>query len=324
MDASQLMIPMLVTFAVGGVFYVFAYPLLSGDAKADKRRTAMQARSPAKIVARGNDQAKRRKQVADSLKELDARSRNAKMTFESRMAQAGLTWRKKPFYIGSAIFGLVAGLLCFILSGNLIITPAIAFIAGLGLPRWYVGRRRKGRIKKFLEAFPQAIDMIVRGIKAGIPLGDCIRNVSVESPEPVRTEFRVIVEAQQLGLSIAESVERIVDRVPTPEANFFAIVINIQAKAGGNLAEALGNLSNVLRDRKKMRGKIKAMSSEAKASAGIIGALPPLVGTLVFLTSPNYIMLLFTTSTGNIVLAVCAFWMTMGILVMKKMINFEF
>ena len=163
----------------------------------------------------------------------------------------------------------------------------------------------------------------MRGIKAGIPLGDCVRNIATDAAEPVKTEFRMIVEAQQMGLSIAEAVERIIDRVPLPEANFFSIVINIQSKAGGNLAEALGNLSNVLRDRKKMKGKIKAMSSEAKASAGIIGALPPLVGFFVYLTSPAYISLLFTTSTGHMVLAGCVFWMGTGIFIMKKMINFD-
>jgi tight adherence protein B len=182
---------------------------------------------------------------------------------------------------------------------------------------------RKRRVKKFLEVFPQAIDIIVRGIKAGIPLGDCFRNIAVEGEEPVKTEFRYIVDTQSLGLTIPEAVERIVERVPTPEASFFSIVITIQAKAGGNLAEALANLSNVLRDRKKMKGKIKAMSAEAKASAGIIGALPFLVAFFVYLTSPAYISLLFTTSTGNMVLGCCAFWMGCGVFVMNKMINFD-
>ena len=317
------MIPLLATFAVGGLFYVFVYPYMSGEAKADKRRAAMQSRSPDKIVSRGNDQAKRRKQVADSLKELDARARSKKVTFETRMAQAGLTWTKKGFYIGSGGLGLVAASLVFFLNGNLMMTAGMGVIAGIGFPKYVVNFMRNRRLKKFLNEFPQAIDMIVRGIKAGIPLGDCIRNIAMESSEPVRTEFRMIVEAQTMGLSIPEAVERIIDRVPAPEANFFAIVINIQAKAGGNLAEALSNLSNVLRDRKKMKGKIKAMSSEAKSSAGIIGCLPPLVSLFVYITSPDYIMLLFTTSTGNIVLACCAGWMFTGCMVMKKMINFD-
>ena len=323
MDLSHLLIPLLATFAVGGLLYVFVDPYLSGEAKATKRRAALQSRSPSNIVSRGNDQAKRRKQVADSLKEIDARARSKKITFESRMAQAGLTWSKRTFFIGSAILGITVACLVYLVNGNLLMTAGMGVIGGVGLPKYVVTFMRKRRLKKFLAEFPQAIDMIVRGIKAGIPLGDCIRNIALEASEPVKTEFRVIVEAQTMGLSIAEAVERIVDRVPAAEANFFSIVINIQAKAGGNLAEALSNLSNVLRDRKRMRSKIKAMSSEAKSSAGIIGALPPLVSLFVYITSPDYIMLLFTTGTGHIVLAVCAGWMFTGIMVMKKMINFD-
>ena len=126
-----------------------------------------------------------------------------------------------------------------------------------------------------------------------------------------------------MGLSAGEAVERIVERVPVADANFFSIVINIQQKSGGNLSEALGNLSRVLRDRKKMKQKIKAMSSEAKASAGIIGSLPFIVTMLVYLSSPHYIELLWTTPTGRMVMAVSGFWMFLGILTMRKMISFD-
>ena len=239
------------------------------------------------------------------------------------MAQAGLTWSRTNFWTISAITGIVAMVGAFFVSGAPIMIAAFAVIGGLGLPRWYIGRKRKKRFNNFLQEFPAAVDIIVRGIKAGIPLGDCIRNIANEAAEPIKTEFRAIVEAQAMGLTIADSCERLIERVPLPEANFFAIVINIQSKAGGNLAEALTNLSAVLRDRKKMKSKIKAMSSEAKASAGIIGALPPLVATFVYFTSPGYISLLFTTGTGHMVLAGCALWMGSGIFVMKKMISFD-
>ncbi len=311
-------------FGVGGVFYVVAYPILSGENKANKRKAALQTRSPAAAAGRGaNDAAKRKKQVADSLKEIEARTRSKKLTFEMRMAQAGVSWTKPKFYGTSIALGAIGGAMTWFSSENLMLTGGVVLIAGMGLPRWVLNHLRKRRLKKFLAELPSAVDIIVRGIKAGIPLGDCIRNIANEAGEPVKSEFRAIVEAQTMGLTVAEAVERIIDRVPTPEANFFAIVINIQQKAGGNLAEALNNLSNVLRDRKKMRGKIKAMSSEAKASAGIIGALPPIVATLVYLTSPDYMKLLFITSTGHIVLGICAFWMSCGIFIMKKMINFD-
>ena len=323
MDLSALALPALATVTVGGLLYAVLDPLLSGTSAADKRKAALATRSATPAAGRGNDAAKRKKQVADSLKEIDARARSAKVTFESKMAQAGLGWSKQTFVVISAIVGCLAALVYYVLYGNLLIAAGVAISAGLGIPRWYVGHLRKKRVKNFLLEFPASIDVIVRGIRAGIPLGDCLRNISMEAAEPVRSEFRQIVEMQAMGLSLGEAVERIVERVPTPEASFFSIVINIQAKAGGNLAEALSNLSAVLRDRKKMRGKIKAMSSEAKASAGIIGALPFVVGGLVYLTSPAYISLLFTTSTGNMVLGCCAFWMACGIFIMKKMINFD-
>ncbi|HEY5226294.1 MAG TPA: type II secretion system F family protein, partial [Methylovirgula sp.] len=141
--------------------------------------------------------------------------------------------------------------------------------------------------------------------------------------EPIKTEFRMIVEAQTMGLSVGEAVERLIARLPIAETSFFSIVISIQQKAGGNLSEALANLADVLRDRKKMKGKIAALSSEAKASAGIIGALPFVVTALVYITSPTYISLLWTTSTGELVMMASGIWMAMGVFVMKKMISFE-
>ncbi len=323
MEASRIIVPLLATLAVGGLYYAVLDPLLSGSGKAEKRKAALSSRTPAVVTSRVNDVVKRRKQVADSLKELDARARSKKLTFETKMAQAGVGWSKRNYYAVSALAGVTALLLGVFVLGNPLLGIGLAITTGLGLPAWFLSTLRKRRIKKFLAEFPSAVDMIVRGIKAGIPLGDCLRNIANEAAEPVRTEFRVIVEAQALGLTVPEAVERIIDRVPAPEANFFSIVISIQAKAGGNLAEALSNLSNVLRDRKKMRGKIKAMSSEAKASAGIIGALPPLVAFFVYLTSPGYIALLFVTSTGHMVLGGCALWMGTGIFIMKKMINFD-
>ncbi len=323
MDLQALALPVLATVTVGGVLYAVLDPLLSGSSAADKRKAALATRSTTPVAGRGNETARRKKQVADSLKEIDARARSKAITFEAKMAQAGLTWTKQKYAVVCVVLGLVAGLACCLLYGISIIAAGVAISAGIGAPRWYVSSRRKRRVKKFLAEFPSAIDVIVRGIKAGIPLGDCLRNISMEAAEPIRSEFRQIVEMQSMGLTLGEAVERIIDRVPTPEASFFSIVINIQAKAGGNLAEALTNLSNVLRDRKKMRGKIKAMSSEAKASAGIIGALPFVVAFLVYLTSPDYIALLFSTSTGNIVLGISGFWMALGVFIMKKMINFD-
>src|SRR4029079_4322479 len=145
-----------------------------------------------------------------------------------------------------------------------------------------------------------------------------------DAQEPVKTEFRAIVESQAVGLPLGEACLKLYERMPVPEANFFGIVISIQQKAGGNLSEALSNLSRVLRDRKKMKAKIQAMSMEEKASASIIGALPLAVMMLVWITSPQYISLLWTEPLGRLMLAGSAVWMSCGVFVMKKMINFDF
>jgi tight adherence protein B len=180
------------------------------------------------------------------------------------------------------------------------------------------------RFKRFTEEFANAMDIIVRGLKAGLPLADCMKIIAAEAQEPVKGEFRAVIEDQAMGMPADEAVQRMPGRMPVAEASFFAIVIAIQSRTGGSLSEALGNLSKVLRERKKMRAKIVAMSSEAKSSAGIIGALPVFVTGAIYFTTPDYIALLFTTSAGNIILAVSGFWMLMGILVMRKMINFDF
>jgi tight adherence protein B len=182
----------------------------------------------------------------------------------------------------------------------------------------------KSRLKSFSAEFPDSVDIIVRGVKAGLPLVDCLRIISLEAQEPVRGEFKAILEDQTMGLPIDQAVQRLSERVPLAETNFFAIVIALQSRTGGSLSEALGNLSKVLRERKKMKAKIKAVSAEAKASAGIIGCLPVVVALLIYLTSPAYISLLFTTTTGNIALAGSAFWMFIGVMIMRKMINFDF
>ncbi len=209
------------------------------------------------------------------------------------------------------------------LGAPLIVLPGALMVGALGLPRWFVAFRRARRVKAFLNEFPNALDVIVRAVKSGLPLNDGVRLIANEAQEPVKTEFRHIVEAQQLGMSIPEAALRMPETMPCTEANFFGIVIQIQQQAGGNLSEALANLSRVIRDRKKMKAKVAALSMEAKASAVIIGALPFVVAFLVYLSSPNYIMPLFTTSTGHLIIGVSFVWMMMGIFVMRKMMNFD-
>jgi tight adherence protein B len=204
------------------------------------------------------------------------------------------------------------------------ISLAAIFAGGLGLPRWVLSFLTKKRQAKFTNEFANAIDVVVRGVKSGLPLNECLGIIARESPSPIREEFQEIVEQSRVGVPLAECFERTMQRMPLAEVKFFAIVIGIQQQAGGNLSEALGNLSGVLRDRKRLAMKVGALSAEAKASAMVLGALPFLVMSMVYLTTPTYMMLLFTSRVGQFMLVAAAFWMTMGILVMRKMINFKY
>jgi len=322
LDQTTLVTYGLAIVAAGCALFV-ASPYLSGDIKAEKRKAAIQAPRAKRPGERVVDAATRRKQVTDSLKDLDQRGKNKRVPLEIRIQQAGLEWTRRGYIAVSAVSGLALALALFVLQGNPMLAGAAALVGGFGLPSWVLSFKRKRRLASFTNEFPNAVDIVIRGVKAGLPLGDCLRVIATESPEPLKTEFRRIVEAQSMGLTVTEAVERMAERVPVSESSFFAIVIGIQQKAGGNLTEALANLSRVIRERKKMRAKVKAVSSEAKASAGIIGALPFVVGTLVYLVSPDYISLLWTTTTGRIVIGGGLCWMSIGIMVMKKMINFE-
>jgi tight adherence protein B len=325
MSIQTLALAFLAATALGGVAWVFIYPLLSGERKAESRRASI-ARSDAPARQAEKSQRSRREQVEGSLKELDARRKKEKsVPLPIRLAQAGLgSWTPQKFWMVSGISGAVGFVLAFLVGGSPLYAAVMAFGTGLGLPRWALSFLKKRREKAFLKALPDAVDVIVRGIKAGLPLFESIKVVAADSPEPLKSEFTAIIETQTIGMPLGEACARLFERMPLPEANFFGIVVAIQQKSGGNLSEALGNLSKVLRDRKKMGEKIQAMSTEAKASAGIIGSLPPIVMLLVWISTPDYISLLWTHQIGQFMLVCCVGWMTIGILVMKKMINFDF
>jgi tight adherence protein B len=325
MSIQALALAFLAATAIGGLAWVFIYPSLSGERKAESRRASI-ARTDAPAREVEKTQRSRREQVEGSLKELEARRKTDKsVPLTTRLAQAGLgSWTAQKFWIVSGISGAVGFVLAFLIGRHPLGAAVMAFATGLGLPRWVLGFLKKRREKKFLKALPDAVDVIVRGIKAGLPLFESIKVVATDSPEPLKSEFRAIIETQTIGMPLGEACARLFERMPLPEANFFGIVVAIQQKSGGNLSEALGNLSKVLRDRKKMAEKIQAMSTEAKASASIIGALPPIVMLLVWMSTPDYIALLWTHQIGQFMLVCCVVWMTIGILVMKKMINFDF
>ncbi len=273
---------------------------------------------------RGAESSARRKQVADSLKEIERRNARKRVSLDVKISRAGLHISRRMFFLYSALSGLVVGILFYALSRNVYLGGAAVVAGAFGLPHWVLGFRTKRRLKKFVNLFPESIDIIVRGVKAGLPLGDCLRIIATEVDEPVRSEFRQVVEAATMGLSIAEACERLATQVPISETSFFAIVIIFSRRRAEIFPKLCRTFPGVLRDRKMMEDKIKAFSSEAKASAMIIASLPFIVAGLVYLTSPAYISLLWTRTTGEMVLAVSAIWMSLGVFVMNKMISFDY
>ncbi|HEX8899735.1 type II secretion system F family protein [Vitreimonas sp.] len=269
---------------------------------------------------------KRRQSTQEALKELSAnekQSRKRRHSIKGLLAQAGLTATPTTFWIISAVVGLLLAAVGFFIKGPL--GAGLGFFIGfLGLPRWVLGMLVSKRQKVFANQLADAIDIIVRGVKSGLPLNQCLRIIAAESPDPIKSEFQALVDGQAMGVPLEVGMQRLYENMPLPEVNFFAIVLVIQQKTGGNLSESLGNLSTVLRQRKLMKEKVKALSAEANASAMIIGALPLIVMTLVYLTRPAYIMILFTDPTGNFVLMCAAIMMGMGIFIMHKMVNFKF
>jgi tight adherence protein B len=316
--------PMIISGCLAVGVGALAFAFFAGESRAEKRRATI-ARSEAKAIDASTqaDRAARKKQISEGLREME-RKGSRRVTLQSRLEQAGLSFTLRQFLIGSALFGLMLGALAYGESHSPLMAVLVSVIGAVGLPQLALARLRTRRINGFIANFPTAIDVIVRGIKAGLPLGDTIRIAANESVEPVKSEFRKIVESLSVGLTLPEAVERMAQRVPITETNFFSIVIAIQGKAGGNLSEAINNLSRVLRERKKMKGKISAMSMEAKASAVIIGVVPFLVVGALYFSSPNYVSLLWTTSHGRMIAAIAICWMAIGIAMMKKMISFDF
>ncbi|NNL18902.1 MAG: type II secretion system F family protein [Boseongicola sp.] len=333
MSLNVLALVVLAGLGIGGVLYALMLPSLENQDKRNRRLAQVKSlktdsTSKRAEVDKQQEGQKRRKQISESLSELEEKNKSreryaTKPPLKVQIKQAGLKINVRTFYIYSAIAGVGATFIALVMGVPLIYCLGILFAVGLGLPRWIVSYLRKRRVKKFLAEFPNSIDIIVRAIKSGLPLNDGLRLIATEAREPVQSEFRRIIEAQQLGMSVPEACLRMYETMPCSEANFFAIVIQIQSQAGGNLSEALGNLSGVLRARAQMKAKVGAMSMEAKASAGIIAALPPIVVILVYLSSPDYIKLLFTTDTGLLILGVSGVWMSIGVFVMRQMINFD-
>ncbi|QNO27204.1 type II secretion system F family protein [Sphingopyxis sp. OPL5] len=321
MDLSVILI-------IGGAFLAFTMLVLfSGPSmgKAKSRRLAMvkdrHAASTEAVVA-----AQMRKTIqsgsnrgGQSLSSFMPRREE----MEKRLRRTGKSWTVSQYMMASmALFVVVAGLLLLIRS-PFPLAALIGVIAALGLPYFVINRLIKKRVAKFNTRFPDAIDLLVRGLKSGLPVTETFQVVSQELPGPVGEEFKGVVERIRIGNTMEAALQESAEMLGTPEFQFFCITIAIQRETGGNLAETLANLSDVLRKRAQMKLKIRAMSSEAKASAYIVGALPFFVFGIVYSMNPEYLQGFFfeerliITGLGGLV------WMSLGAFIMSRMISFE-
>ena len=317
----------LAVIALGGAMFAFA------GAGSDRARARVAALGKAKSAQRATkagaeDIISRRKSVQVVLKELEMQHAQEKKrqrpTLRRRIEQAGLSLTERNYWIYSGIAGALAAVLAFLAVHWISAAVLAGFASGLGLPRWVLSFLKARRQKAFTKEFAPAVEAIVRSVKTGLPVNEALRLVGSEIAEPVGGEFRLLTDSLKLGITMEDGIKRMFDRMPTAEVNFFGIVMAIQQKSGGNLSEALSNLAGVLRDRKRLVNKIKALSSEAKAGAIIIGSMPPGVMLMVSVTTPDYMKVLVTTDIGNLLLMGCGVWMALGIIVMKKMIAIKY
>lgn len=242
---------------------------------------------------------------------------------ELRLRRTGKNWTVSNFMMASMIAFLVIAAVMVVAGAPIMLTALVAGLLGLGLPHFIVGRLIKKRVAAFTKRFPDAIDLLVRGLKSGLPITETFGLVSTEIPGPVGEEFKAVTERVRIGKTMEQALQDSAEMLDTPEFQFFCITIAIQRETGGNLAETLNNLSDVLRKRAQMKLKIRAMSSEAKASAYIVGALPFFVFGLVWMMNPQYVSGFFyeerliAVGLGGLV------WMGIGAAIMAKMISFE-
>jgi tight adherence protein B len=329
-ETSDLAFVVMVALAVGGLALAILFPFLrssAADRRIDQITTGKREAKSNSFRSRFQEDQKdaRRRQIADTLKQIEdqERQRKKKINLRTLIQQAGLDISVRTFWVFSMACGAALFIVPLFIGAPLLVAAGSAFVGFLGLPRWFLGFLRRRRQNTFLNDFADAIDVMVRGLKAGLPVSEAMKIIASETGPPVGPEFIEVVDGQRVGIALDQGIERMVERIPLAEVNFLAIVMSIQSKTGGNLSEALGNLSKVLRERKKMKAKIRSVSQEAKSSAAIIGSLPFVIMGALLMLNPNYLNPLFETSVGNMLLIGSGVWMTMGVLVMRKMINFE-
>ncbi len=293
-----------------------AYSIITGQAnyspKAnndDKKAAQQRADLAQKLKDAGEKEKKEKKKHQGSLKFL--------------IQQAGFQTSVLRFFVNSFLFTCVVSGLLSLTAFGLLPKILLTFFAFLGMPRIFLKFKIKRREKKFLTGFADALDAMVRMLQAGMPVGEAVAMVSKEFDGPLGVEMSHIYNDQKVGIPMGEAANRAAERMPITEMQMFATAIQIQSETGSSLSEVLSNLATVIRARFRLQRKVKALSSEAKASAAIIGCLPLLVAGGLYLVNPDYIMKLFTIPKGKVMITGAALWMSVGVFIMKQMINFR-
>jgi tight adherence protein B len=322
MDFFQTLIITLAIFAV----LVFGYLLVSGSgaSKAQKRRMqAVRYRHSESLDAKVDAQFKRAIAARKPKKYKVAGSGSRSEALAIRLNRTGKGWTVNQYlYVTLGLIVAMAAV-TYMFSRAPLLSLGVGLVAGAGLPHMWVGRLINKRTNAFINKFPDGIELLVRGLRSGLPVTETLQIVSQEVPGPVGFEFKQIIDRIKVGKTMEDALQDTGDKLGIPEFNFFTITLAIQRETGGNLAETLSNLANVLRMRAQMKLKIRAMSSESKASAYIVGSLPFLVFGAIMFINPEYMSQFFVDDRLIVAGLGAGVWMGIGVFMMSKMINFE-
>ena len=327
MSTLQIILVVLIALITAGAIAGFIMNREAERKKLVLNRIKGHATQRGGKVSAQDEQNKRRAEIAKKLKESkegDSKcGKKKKATISLMLAQAGLSISVKQYWIYSFALMFLMVLLAKLMGHSLFVLAMVAIVALLGLPRLVLRHLTKRRQKHFLQEFPDALEAVVRLLKAGMPVSEAVLMISREFTGPVGEEMSRVYDKQKIGVPLHEAALEATKRMPLTEMQMFATGLSIQAQTGSSLSEVLTNLANVIRARFRLKRKIKALSSEAIASASIIGALPNIVAAGMYFINYDYISVLFTTGTGKILLGAAIVWMLIGIMMMKVMINFK-
>ncbi|PZO72371.1 MAG: pilus assembly protein TadB [Pelagerythrobacter marensis] len=305
---------------------VVGYTLLAGPSAAKESQRRLQAvrfRHSDSASAKMESQLKKAIAARKPKMHAVAGSNSRIEALQVRLNRSGKGWTLTQYFYATLGIALAVALLIFFRSGAVLMSLLIGLVAGAGFPHLVLNRAINKRTANFNAKFPDAIELLVRGLRSGLPVTETLAVVAQEVPGAVGEEFKAIVERIRIGRTMEEALQETADRLGIPEFNFFCITLAIQRETGGNLAETLSNLADVLRKRAQMKLKIKAMSSESKASAYIIGALPFMVFAVIWFINPEYMEGFFTDDRLIIAGMGGMVWMSIGAFIMSKMISFE-